>query len=383
MNNETPFFSALRSRVRALGGLLNAHLHIDRAGTLEETIRIIGTQRNTSDMSSLSLSAKHSLIPVMHDSDCYDEKKLRQRVKAFLDLMVSAGTTRADTVVDVTDDRVGLTALEVMLDLKASYAGTLDFRPGAYSPLGFKDSEPNRWKLLLDGVAQADFIGSLPERDDRASYPDHIGFDAHCRRMIELAYSSGKSLHVHVDQKNSPYEYASEALVSALRKSGVKPVPAGAEPLIWLIHVISPSTYDEPRFQDLLSAMAEWNLGVICCPSAAISMRQIRPIMTPTGNSVARVLDMLAAGIPVRIGSDNICDITSPAGTADLVDEIFVLCNALRFYDLEIWAKVAAGKYMDADDIRCLKAHLASDAEEIARVVSELPPAHRAPQVEQ
>jgi cytosine/adenosine deaminase-related metal-dependent hydrolase len=376
MNIDTPFFSALRNKVASLGGLFNAHLHLDRAGTLEETVRLIGSHRNNSEMSSLSLSAKHSLIPVMHDSDCYDQKNLSARVNAFLALMVSAGTTRADTLVDVTDDRVGLSALEVLLDLKASYAGTLDFRLGAYSPLGFNDAQPNRWKLLLEGVARADFIGSLPERDDQASYPDHIGFEAHCLRMIELAHTTGKSLHVHVDQKNMPFETGTEALIAALSKSGLKPIPSGQEPLIWLIHVISPSTYEESRFQALLSAMAEWNLGVICCPSAAISMRQIRPVLTPTGNSIARVLDMLAAGIPVRIGSDNICDITSPAGTADLVDEVFVLCNAMRFYDLDILAKVAAGKAMDADDIRCLRAHLASDAEEVARVVAEMQTYH-------
>ena len=34
--------------------------------------------------------------------------------------------------------------------------------------------------------------------------------------------------------------------------------------------------------------------GVICCPGAAISMRQYRPLMSPTFNSIARVLELLA-----------------------------------------------------------------------------------------
>jgi cytosine/creatinine deaminase len=370
MQSETPFFAALRQRVGELGGLFNAHLHLDRSGTLEQTSTMLSAQQAEAELSSLSLSAKHSLIPAIHASQCYEPSRLRERVNDFLKLMVQAGTRRADTLVDVTADRVGLSALETLGELRDAYRGNLDFRLGAYSPLGYKDAEPERWKLLLQGIQHADFIGSLPERDDQADYPDHIGFETHCLRMIELVQRFNKPLHVHVDQKNLPYENGTAALIAALRKSGMAPVPAGQEPLIWLIHVISPSTYDEPRFQALLADMAEWNLGVICCPSAAISMRQIRPIATPTANSIARVLDMLAAGIPVRLGSDNICDITSPAGTADLMDEIFVLCNAVRFYDMEILAKLAAGQALDKDDRGRIRAHLASDAEEIARVVA-------------
>lgn len=370
MRNETPFFVMLRRKIRELGGLFNAHLHIDRSGTLDQMDVILGGQMESTEMSSLSLASKHSLIPAIHASNYYDPPLLRERVDSFLQLMVQAGTTRADTLVDVTADRVGLSAIQTLAELRERYRGTLDFRLGAYSPMGYKDSEPERWALLLEAIECADFIGSLPERDDQDSYPDHIGFETHCLRMIELAQRTQKPVHIHVDQKNLPYEHGAETLLAILEKSGLSPTSSGQEPFIWLIHVISPSTYDEVRFQNLLIEMKKWNLGVICCPSAAISMRQIRPITTPTSNSIARVLDMLGAGIPVRIGSDNICDITSPAGTADLLDEIFVLCNAMRFYDVEILAKVAAGQMLDSAEVERIRAHLANDADEIARVVS-------------
>lgn len=41
MKNEPPFFSDLRQRILDPGGLFNAHLHLDRAGTLEETLRLL------------------------------------------------------------------------------------------------------------------------------------------------------------------------------------------------------------------------------------------------------------------------------------------------------------------------------------------------------
>jgi hypothetical protein len=139
--------------------------------------------------------------------------------------------------------------------------------------------------------------------------------------------------------------------------------------MVWLIHVISPSTYDEERFSKLLDSMVEHRIGVICCPSAAISMRQYRPILTPTFNSIARILDFLAAGVPVRVGSDNICDITSPAGTADMLDELFVLCNAIRFYDVDILAKLGAGRELVPAEMARVREHLKRDEAEVQRVV--------------
>jgi adenosine deaminase len=138
---------------------------------------------------------------------------------------------------------------------------------------------------------------------------------------------------------------------------------------VWLVHVISPSTYDERRFDRLLGSLVDLNIGVICCPSAAVSMRQYRTVLTPTGNSIARVLEMAAAGVHVRLGSDNICDITSPAGTPDLMHEIYVLCNALRYYDVEILAKFSAGLRLDAADRLRLQRHLAEDRREITAIL--------------
>jgi len=367
--DNTPFFSELRKAVAAKGGFVNAHLHLDRAGTLDATAAASGS-REFSVLSNLSLASKHRLIPSVHDSPEYEPSRLRDRVMFYLDQISSSGTRRAETLVDVTYDRVKLTALEVFLDLKTHYARKLDLQVGAYSPLGFKAREPASWNLLLTGVRQADFIGSLPERDDRIEYPDHIGFDEHCLRLIALAEESKKSIHIHVDQRNEPREYGAERVIKAAAQLGVFS-DARHEPRIWLVHMISPSTYDEPRFQGVIAGLSEHNIGVICCPSAALSMRQLRPIRTPTYNCMARVLEMLAAGIYVRLGSDNICDIASPAGTCDLLNEIFVLANALRYYDLDVLATLGAGLRLDEKQRGRVKAHLRADALEVDRIIKK------------
>lgn len=141
--------------------------------------------------------------------------------------------------------------------------------------------------------------------------------------------------------------------------------------------MISPSRYDEPRFQALLAGLKASNIGVIVCPSAAISMRQYRVLLSPTSNSIARVLELLAAGIPVRIGCDNICDITSPMGTADLTDELFVLANAVRFYDLDILAKLGAGRPLSVAECARIQEHLAVDSRFVSDVAGRWLPSGR------
>ena len=363
----TEYFGELASRIEVLGGLHNAHLHLDRAGTYHRTVQLLAGQ-GVGNGSTLPIAGKHAVIPLVHASELFDPPVLRLRTEGYLDSMVEVGTAIADTVVDVTTDRVGLTALETFLDLKAEFAGRLLFRPGSYTPLGFRDDEPRRWDLFREGAMLADFIGLLPERDDKARYPDHIGFAESCRRGIGLALELHKPIHIHVDQGNLAREHDSETVVQVVRDlTGGR--RTGTEPLVWLVHVISPSTYDEVRFQRLLGDMAEMDIGVITCPSAAISMRQYRPLLSPTYNSIARVLDMLAAGIQVRVGSDNICDITSPAGTVDLLDEIFVLCNAMRYYDIDVLARLAAGQRLTAEERQRVAGHQGEDLGYVAGVV--------------
>ena len=353
---KSPFYETLNRAIKNLGGMFNAHLHLDRAGTIAP-LYLQGIDVDPLFNSHISLEKKHTLISAIHEGPAYDPLNLAERVNYYLDIMVSAGTTRANTVVDVTCDRVGLSALEVMLEIKQQRSREINLNIGAYSPLGYKNSEPERWDLLEKGAALADFMCSLPERDDTDVYPSHIGFNEQCRRMLVLGKTINKPVHMHIDQRNEPSETGTEIFLKVLRDLGGWDPPSKSS-MIWLVHVISPSTYEESRFNKVIAGLAENNIGVICCPSAAISMRQYRPLQTPTFNSIARILEMLAAGVCVRLGSDNIADICSPAGTPDLIDEVFVLSNAVRFYHVEILAKLAAGIRLDADDRQLIQSHL-------------------------
>ena len=72
-----------------------------------------------------SLHEKHSVINDIHDGRAYDADDLSRRVNACLDEMVAVHTVRADTMVDCTDDRVGLSALETLASIKRARASEM------------------------------------------------------------------------------------------------------------------------------------------------------------------------------------------------------------------------------------------------------------------
>ena len=367
--SKNPFYQALVKEIASHGGIFNAHLHLDRAGTLDDKY-MSNSNHHILDNSYISLHEKHHLIHSLHTGLAYEETDLRARVNSTIDEMVACHTRRADTMVDVTADNIELFAIETLKDIKQQRADEIDLRLAAYSPFGFNDNEQQHWDIFESGAKIADFIGALPEADDTDEYPDHIGFDEHCKRVLELAKKYNKDVHVHTDQRNEPSENGTEKLIQSVKKYGAPKSDTG-EPMVWAVHMISPSTYDEKRFQKLVDGLLENNIGVICCPSAAIGMRQIRSLNTPTYNSIPRVLELLQRGVFVRLASDNIADICSPSTTANLIDEIFILSAAIRFYHVGILAKLACGVALDMDDIGIITEHLQHNEKEIEQVMSD------------
>ncbi|MWB77782.1 hypothetical protein GLS40_07085 [Pseudooceanicola sp. 216_PA32_1] len=361
------FFDQFHQELSRLGGGHNAHLHLDRAHTLEDGYVDAGRVR-VLESSSISLKSKHALLATVHEGRAFTDDDMRARLDRVIRELLAANTRCADTMVDVTNDCVQLSALDRVQDVARAWAGQITIRAAAYTPLGFRRGDNATWDLFERGVAQAEFIGSLPEADDLDDYPDHIGFEEHCARMLDLSRRSGKMLHVHTDQRNEPGERGTERLIETMRRDGPLADADGA-PLVWAVHAVSPSTYDEERFRAFVDGLLECNIGIICCPSAAIGMRQLRPVQTPAYNSIPRVLELAEAGVHLRLGSDNIADICSPSTTADLRDEVLVLSAAVRYFQPRILAKLAAGVLLDQADRAELAEHLAANGKEIAKVV--------------
>lgn len=349
----TRFEEELYMAIQSLGGTWNAHLHLDRSNTWPFGP---GYDRALSQksLSALSLQTKHTLIEKLHASELYEPTLLKGRTGALLEAIAASGSFRADSSVDVVGETIGDGAAQAFLALKEEMRGRIDFKIGAYNPLGFPAHDYSRMDFLEETAAKLDFLVSLPEKDELQRYPEHIGFEESVRRIADIGIRLGKEIHFHLDQVNTPHQFETERALAVLERYR-KDLSKGQ---VWFVHVISPSSYPLERIRDLGVAMTSLGIGLIVCPSASISMRQLRGIAGPTRNSIAPVLEMVAEGVDLRLGSDNIGDITSPAGTVDLRKEVFVLSHALRYFDVDFLARVSSGQPISNRIRERVRAHL-------------------------
>jgi len=350
--------------VRALKvkGLFNPHGHADRGNTLDQ--EFLGhIHVDPADASKISLIAKQKMVGKLHEGQAYTKKNLAERMLGVCEDQIAFGTARFCSCIDVSPDlgADGLLAFREAMKIKKKLAGRLKFEIGPNAIFGFKEGT-ERWNIYRAAAELADFLSALPEKDyyPEGADPDgKIGFDQHIRRVLELSIEMNKPAQFHLDQSGDPKEAGTERLIEALKWFD----PHRKGPPIYAVHMISPSSYSEERFARLLYNLLKYRVGVIVCPSAGLSMRCLRPISVPMHNSIARVLELLASGVEVLLGSDNIGDMFAPASDGDMSLEVKFAAHATRFYLAHIWARVAAGVRLNDSDRDSVKEFLRQDAQ--------------------
>lgn len=360
---------ALEQAVRALGGWINAHTHLDRANTFAPEY-LQHANIDPVGAAGLSLPVKQILVGELHKGLAYRPDNLYARMRAELERMVALRIREVTSFIDATPD-IGLAAIEQAARLRQEFRDRLTLKIAVSPIFGFKNprANPDRWEVYQAAAQTADVLGGLPSRDRGDG---RVGFDGHVRMVIELGKALGKPVHFQVDQDNDPREDETEQLVQAVRWLGSPVVPGEAGPTVWAVHAISPSCYDEARFQRLVEDLRAYHVGVISCPTAALSMFQRRPLLAPVHNSIARLLEMMVAGVTVRIGTDNIADIFIPNGDGSVRSEVWVAATALRFYHTTIWAKVGAGIPLNEGDKEWIRQALHRARDTWAGVQAEL-----------
>lgn len=330
-------------------GFVDGHSHLCRAFTYKPDYLPAGY--NPYELADLPLEAKQGLVGILHDGSAYQVESLNERMKRQLNRAISAGTRQLWAVTDTTPD-IGLIAFKMAMRLKEEYKDRIDLKVGRYPVFGLKDPEKNsdRWDCLKE-AKEADFIVGLPEKDDNE---ESIGFKGHVAMLMDLAFQSKSELHIHVDQTNSAYSYDSFQVIECLEAlmPGEKKwfINKGNRPKLWLVHVLSPSSYDAKKFNRLIRLLLKYNIGVIICPRAAVSMREMRSENAPIHNGIARVIEILRAGIPMMFGTDNVNDIFVPSGDGLILTEIDLLADLVRHYAPHIFLKVAMGIQLNKGD---------------------------------
>lgn len=353
-------------------GLEDGHSHADRGDTTRDEY-FEHADLSLSDIYAMSLPAKQDVVGILHSGKAYERDELTRRMRKLFEIKRRAGETGIWTPLDTSPD-IGLRALEVATELRVEFAAkNYAIHRGGYPIFGLCSGDSLERLELLESACEAglcDHLVGLPERDARAGH-ELIGRVMHCqdsfyghvKAMCQLGCKYNLQVQFHVDQQNSPFENGSELVLNALRVLEQPKVDGWNGPTVWLVHCVSTSCYNEVRFRNFVSDLKRFNVGVIVCPQAAISMRQLRCFDAPVHNSIARVLELAVAGVPIRFGTDNINDVFVPIENPYMQREIEQAANACRFYLQPIWEKLANGITLSNSDKDRIGRVIAQDEE--------------------
>lgn len=348
---KSDFEKDVRQHSEQFGGIVNVHVHGDRAYTYRNEF-YTETGMSISQFGRLTLPEKQKLTWILHNSPAFEKDSLRERMTRMIEESIGFGVREIYTTVDVTYN-TRLKSLEVAQKLKDEFKDQIELKIGAYNPSGFRkgDEYKDRFELFEEAAKKADFLMGLAEKDRT---PDHIGEEQHNWYLLGLAYELGKPVHFHVGQENRQTDRTLELLLKNLEQFQDLYARVSPEnfPEVVAVHAISSSCLPRDEFGGIARKMEERNVGLISCPRAALSMLQDTSMSAPIHNSIGDVWRFAVKGVRIKgLGTDNVDDIYIPASSADVYDEAEYLANALRFYNPRIIAKVLCGEPLDPFDI--------------------------------
>jgi len=310
-NLRTTFLESIAER----GGFASYHAHFDKAYLISDENLKLGM---------VDMQKKWALYDYLKENYTHDD--LVERISRCVQKMIDQGVTHCRTLVDA-DSTVKLLPIRAAIEVRERFRGRITFEIGTQPLKGVL--EPESRKYFVKACELADVIGGLPSKD-RPTPEKHIDF------ILSLGRDMRKPVDVHVDQENNPMESETEMLVD-------KTVEHGMQGQVCAIHAISVSARAHIEQERIVSKLKDADVGVIVCPSAAISMKQLETT-APLHNSIAPVPMLLAKGVRTYLGIDNISDLFMPLVDGDMWFECRLLMEACRHYDIDAIARLASDK---------------------------------------
>ena len=304
----------MQKAIEERGGWVNCHAHFDKAYYITKQ----GLDKSMVDMEQKWLMSDD----IKRKST---QQEIEERIKTALNVLIAQGCKLTCTFVDAYE-AVGHKAIDAANKVKEEYKDRIKLITITQPLGGLVDKEAR--ELYEAITAKADIAGGLPSKDrpnDKKNY-DYL---------FSIARNLNKKVHVHIDQENNPEEKDTEALIEYAKKYDYGDKTTA-------IHAISVSAQPKDYRQKIYREMAELGLSVVVCPSAALGMRQLDQYRTPVHNSIANVPEMLAAGVLVGLGVDNVYDFYQPFVDADMWTELRMLQEACRYYNFDDLVNIAS-----------------------------------------
>ncbi|WP_019373168.1 amidohydrolase family protein, partial [Melaminivora alkalimesophila] len=278
--------------------LADVHLHLDKAFQTE-------TAPNRSGTLAEAIRLGQAYKAQLNGPDVY--QRIMRGVKGAL----AQGVTRLRTHVDV-DPVAGLTGVVAALEARGAMRDLVDLQVVAFPQEGITN-QPGVAELLREALRLGcSAVGGIPARD-----PDP---EAHIQTVFALAEAEGSLVDMHVDESDNPADLTLPQIAEYTRRYGMAGrVAAG--------HCCSLSAQEPERRAEIIQAVREAGVHIITLPSTNLYL-QGRDDQVNVRRGLAPVKELLAAGVNVTYGSDNIRDPFNPFGNGSMIESGLILAHA-------------------------------------------------------
>jgi cytosine deaminase len=291
---------------------IDPHLHLDKVYTLamldEDALRAYHGAEMAQAHLAIALAARVK--------ERYDRAWILPHVRTALRGAVNFGVTHVRAFADV-DRKARLEGIAALLQARTEFAREVTVEVVAFPQDGVI-REPGAASLVREAVEHgADVVGGIPWIE--ASPRDA---QAHIDAMFEIAVESDRPISMLVDDAGNP---ALRTLEMLARKT----IDAGWEGRVVAHHARAMARYDAAYLRDIIELLQAARLAVVTDPHTG-------PLHVP-------VRELMAAGITVCLGQDDISDAYYPYGRHNMLEVAFLASHLLwmtteqdreRLYDM-------------------------------------------------
>ena len=292
--------------IDAEGGMISpafieSHFHLENAYLWDGMVNQSGTLQEAIDI----------YAQVKHDLTVDD---MVERAGRVIRTAVANGTLFLCSHVDI-DHIAKLSILKGVAAAREAYRNLIDIQLVAFPQLGLArnpEAVDMMWAAMENGC---DLVGGMPhgERDmDDAAKQIEIAFE------IAQAYDAG--VDMHIDETDNPYWQSLELLAD-------KTIETGWHGRVTAGHCCAMSAWDDATAERIINKVKQANIHIVT--NAPINlMLEARKHNHPKPRGIARVKELLAAGVNVACGQDDIQNMFYAYGRMDTLEIALITAHA-------------------------------------------------------
>lgn len=283
---------------------VDSHFHMDA------TLSMLGQERQNESGTLLEGIALWGELKPEQTAE-----KIKERAHKLLKWSIARGTLAIRSHVDICDPQ--LIAVQALLEVREEIRPYVDLQLVAFPQDGYlRDprAKENMARALDMGI---DVIGGIPHFERTM-----LQGGESVKWLCKLAAERGLLVDMHCDESDDPLSRHVETLAAETIRCGLQGRVTGS-------HLTSMHSMDNYYVSKLLPLMAEARLSAICNPMVNLVL-QGRHDTYPKRRGLTRVKEMLAAGINVALGHDDVLDPWYPLGTHDMLEVAHIGIHALH-----------------------------------------------------